>query len=126
MKCLICGSKQTWIYNSRNKEEKRIRRYKCENGHRFETEEKITKIVPEGIEIKEGSRNKFMRVNNMQAPCKDCKDRIVGCHAKCEKYLQFKEENIEESKKIKSARAVYSKLTRDKVEQVRRMKKKRN
>lgn len=62
----------------------------------------------------------------MQAPCKVCKDRIVGCHSKCEKYLKFKEENIDESRKIKSARAVYSKLTRDKVEQVKRMKKKRN
>ena len=26
----------------------------------------------------------------MQAPCKDCKDRVVGCHGKCEKYQEFK------------------------------------
>ena len=26
------------------------------------------------------------------APCKDCKDRHVGCHSKCEKYLEYKKE----------------------------------
>ena len=26
------------------------------------------------------------------APCKDCKDRHVGCHGKCEKYLEYKKE----------------------------------
>lgn len=27
------------------------------------------------------------------APCKDCKDRRVGCHAECEKYARFYAEN---------------------------------
>lgn len=22
-------------------------------------------------------------------PCKDCKDRVVGCHAECGKYAEF-------------------------------------
>ena len=26
------------------------------------------------------------------APCKDCKERHVGCHSKCEKYLEYKKE----------------------------------
>ena len=26
------------------------------------------------------------------APCKDCKDRHVGCHSKCDKYLEYKKE----------------------------------
>ena len=26
------------------------------------------------------------------APCKDCKDRHIGCHGKCEKYLEYKKE----------------------------------
>ena len=26
------------------------------------------------------------------APCKDCKDRHIGCHSKCEKYLEYKKE----------------------------------
>lgn len=25
----------------------------------------------------------------IQPPCKDCPDRTVGCHATCEKYLDF-------------------------------------
>ena len=25
----------------------------------------------------------------MEAPCKDCKKRIVGCHANCEEYKKF-------------------------------------
>ena len=25
--------------------------------------------------------------------CKDCKDRYIGCHDRCEKYQQFKKEN---------------------------------
>lgn len=27
------------------------------------------------------------------APCKDCPDRYPGCHSKCPKYQQFKEDN---------------------------------
>ena len=26
------------------------------------------------------------------APCKDCADRTVGCHGKCEKYLAYRSE----------------------------------
>lgn len=25
-----------------------------------------------------------------QSPCKDCPDRYLGCHDRCEKYQQFK------------------------------------
>ena len=25
------------------------------------------------------------------APCYKCKERVVGCHSKCEKYLEFSE-----------------------------------
>lgn len=25
----------------------------------------------------------------MVAPCKNCKDRYVGCHSKCEKYKEY-------------------------------------
>lgn len=27
---------------------------------------------------------------NTSSPCKDCEDRNVGCHSKCEKYIEFK------------------------------------
>lgn len=30
------------------------------------------------------------------APCKDCKDRVLGCHSKCEKYIAFKKEMAKE------------------------------
>ena len=26
------------------------------------------------------------------SPCKDCKDRRLGCHSRCEKYLAFAKE----------------------------------
>lgn len=28
----------------------------------------------------------------MIAPCKDCPDRVVGCHGKCEKYQAYRVE----------------------------------
>lgn len=29
----------------------------------------------------------------MNAPCKDCQDRVLGCHSVCEKYKTFLVEN---------------------------------
>ncbi len=34
----------------------------------------------------------------MKAPCKDCEKRYVGCHGRCEKYLEFKKANNERLK----------------------------
>lgn len=34
------------------------------------------------------------------APCKDCKDRYVGCHEKCKAYLDFKEAHEEWAKLV--------------------------
>lgn len=28
-------------------------------------------------------------METIKAPCKDCADRIVGCHSTCEKYIIF-------------------------------------
>lgn len=36
----------------------------------------------------------------MIAPCKDCPDRHIGCHGKCEKYQEYDAEQ----KKIREAR----------------------
>lgn len=36
-----------------------------------------------------------------QAPCKDCKERELGCHSKCEKYLAFKLERDKEQEQIR-------------------------
>ena len=30
----------------------------------------------------------------IDSPCKDCKDRYLGCHSKCEKYIEYKENKI--------------------------------
>lgn len=32
----------------------------------------------------------------MRAPCKDCKDRETGCHGKCARYKQWKNEHARE------------------------------
>lgn len=26
----------------------------------------------------------------IHAPCKDCPDRVLGCHSKCERYSEYK------------------------------------
>ena len=35
--------------------------------------------------------------------CKDCKDRHIGCHATCERYLKWKESDYNRRKTIKAA-----------------------
>lgn len=32
----------------------------------------------------------------MIAPCKDCPDRVVGCHSTCERYKDYREEKDRE------------------------------
>jgi hypothetical protein len=43
----------------------------------------------------------------MNAPCKDCKDRVLGCHSKCEKYKAFSEENKKTYKKRALLSSIY-------------------
>ena len=33
-------------------------------------------------------------------PCKGCQDRNLGCHDRCEKYLDARNQNIEEHRNI--------------------------
>lgn len=35
------------------------------------------------------------------APCKDCPDRIVGCHSTCNKYKQYRVEQDAQNKAIR-------------------------
>ena len=35
----------------------------------------------------------------MDAPCRDCLDRHIGCHATCEKYKAFHDEQMEMRRK---------------------------
>lgn len=38
------------------------------------------------------------------APCKDCPDRLVGCHSTCEKYITFAKEKRQQNEIIKKAK----------------------
>lgn len=38
------------------------------------------------------------------APCKDCADRICGCHSTCEKYMTF----ADERRQISAAKLKYN------------------
>jgi len=42
-------------------------------------------------------------MDGIDAGCKDCADRYVGCHGKCEKYLKWKENHKETTKLIREA-----------------------
>ena len=46
--------------------------------------------------------------------CKDCTDRCVGCHSKCEKYLQKVQEAKTIMNKVKAERAVDQYVTNQK------------
>lgn len=46
----------------------------------------------------------------MSVSCKDCKDRYVGCHSKCEKYAQFKQEIAERKRKQQEGREYFNYL----------------
>jgi len=35
-----------------------------------------------------------------KSPCLDCVDRHLGCHAECEKYLEFKNKSDEQRERI--------------------------
>lgn len=39
----------------------------------------------------------------MNAPCKDCEKRYVGCHGRCEKYFEYHKANQERLESIKKA-----------------------
>lgn len=32
----------------------------------------------------------------LKAPCKNCTDRVLGCHDKCKRYIEFKTERKKE------------------------------
>ena len=41
----------------------------------------------------------------IDAPCRDCKDRAVGCHAKCERYMEWLRIRQEEKNAILANKA---------------------
>lgn len=63
----------------------------------------------------------------MNATCKDCKERYVGCHDKCEEYQRFKKLNEEEKLKarLESEARYYACTTIEKTKaKIRKCKKK--
>ena len=48
----------------------------------------------------------------MTAPCKECQERKLGCHAECEKYAEFKERlkiGAAERQRIRDGEPVFTK-----------------
>lgn len=60
---------------------------------------------------------------NIIAPCKDCEERFLGCHANCSLYNKFKEEKKEHDILIKSLKAEQSRLNSYELQKARRLKK---
>ena len=50
----------------------------------------------------------------MKPPCKDCPDRVLGCHKTCEKYLAYREEldAVREQKIAENDSNYYNRQTR--------------
>lgn len=59
-------------------------------------------------------------------PCYECKDRAIGCHSKCEKYIEWAEKRKEVSKKIIEERNADALITGHVVSAIRRNKKRSN
>ena len=57
----------------------------------------------------------------MQAPCKDCTDRQLGCHSVCEKYKEYAKHN-EERRKLREKYNLENNLYWDTIRKGRRMK----
>lgn len=45
----------------------------------------------------------------MKSPCKECEDRILGCHADCERYKEFQKDR-EQIRKNRKAQHDYDSL----------------
>lgn len=60
-----------------------------------------------------------MILNKKIPPCKECKDRKIGCHGKCERYRQFREELDELNKTIKNAKQ-YGSIARQQIQAAKR------
>lgn len=59
------------------------------------------------------------------SPCKDCPDREVGCHGKCEKYINYQKENSEVKKYIAKEKKKNNVLNSHQIEEVRKTKRRK-
>ena len=60
------------------------------------------------------------------APCLDCKDRRLGCHSECDKYMTFKAERIELCNGIKAQEAHAKLAEAELINSVYRSRRRRN
>lgn len=51
----------------------------------------------------------------VNAPCKDCPDRYLGCHSSCPKYIEFRKEKDAENKQMSRDKQSHVKLRSDSV-----------
>ena len=65
-------------------------------------------------------------ITSIKPTCKDCADRQVGCHGKCEKYNAYVAANNAEYAKMKKAFAEERKVTEYEIKRARKIKKRRN
>ena len=42
-----------------------------------------------------------------KAPCKNCADRVVGCHDKCQRYKEFVDEKRKNDDLIRASKRTY-------------------
>lgn len=52
------------------------------------------------------NRIKYSLGDPSKNTCKDCKERKVGCHSKCEKYKKFRQELDKEVNENRSKRVI--------------------
>lgn len=55
-------------------------------------------------------KKNLMNESGVQSPCLNCKDRFVGCHSTCEKYIAFTKENNKKKEEIRAEKTVKNML----------------
>lgn len=69
---------------------------------------------------------KQMMITTSDFPCKDCKDRAVGCHSICQKYIAAKEKAEQEKKNPKAEFAMDVQIEIYKRDTIRKVQKRRH
>lgn len=60
------------------------------------------------------------------SPCKDCKERQVGCHSTCEKYLVWNKAWVENKNEISKQRYLAKQINSHEIETTYKAKRRRN
>ena len=60
------------------------------------------------------------------SPCKDCKERQVGCHSTCEKYLEWNKKWVDNKIKISEQKYLMKQIDSHEIENTYKAKRRRN